>query len=227
MKKMDTSGWVRSLPIFEGLGDALLSLIEKHARYRTVGKDESIFYRGDPADQCYVLLSGEVVIMLSSPDGRELIINVMKPKDIFGELALLTGQPRSADAVARLDSELLVIPRRAFLEALNLEPRLVRRLLESVAARLRRTSDSQNSLAFLDAESRLAWVLLELDNQNEELGYITISQDELAQRAGLIRQTVAQKLGQWRRKGWLLTGRGHIVILNRTALHTALKEKTG
>jgi CRP/FNR family transcriptional regulator, cyclic AMP receptor protein len=227
MKHKDTSQWVRTLPIFEGLGDTVLSLIEKYARYRTAVKDETIFYRGDSADQCYILLSGEVVIVLSSPDGRELIINVMKPQDIFGELALLTGQPRSANAVARLDSELLVIPRKPFLQAMDLEPHLVRRLLEGVAARLSRTSDFENSLAFLDAEARLAWVLLELDSQNEELGYITISQDELAQRAGLIRQTVAQKLGQWRRKGWLLTGRGHIVLLNRTALHTALREKTG
>ncbi|HEX9018772.1 MAG TPA: helix-turn-helix domain-containing protein, partial [Anaerolineaceae bacterium] len=61
----------------------------------------------------------------------------------------------------------------------------------------------------------------------EERGYITISQEELAQRSGLIRQTVAKTLGQWRRKGWLLTGRGHIVLLNQNALRLWFKERAG
>jgi CRP-like cAMP-binding protein len=82
-------------------------------------------------------------------------------------------------------------------------------------------------LAFLDAHARLARVLLELDRQNEERGDITISQEELAQRSGLIRQTVAKTLGQWRRKGWLLTGRGQIVLLNREALLMWFHERAG
>ena len=72
--------------------------------------------------------------------------------------------------------------------------------------------------AFLDAQARLARLLLELEKQEQEKGYITISQDELARRTGLIRQTVAKALGKWRRAGWLITGRGRILILNRKAL---------
>ena len=85
--------------------------------------------------------------------------------------------------------------------ALECEPGMARRLLEATAIRLCRSSEFQNSLAFLDAQARLARLLLDLDGQNEDLGYITISQEELAQRSGLIRQTVAKTLGQWRRKG--------------------------
>ena len=111
--------------------------------------------------------------MLTSPDGRELILNVMRPGDYFGELGLLTGRPRSADAIVRQAAELIAIPRQAFLDVLECEPRLARRLLETTAYRLSRTSESQNSLAFLDAQARLARVLLEMDRQNEEKGYIT------------------------------------------------------
>jgi CRP-like cAMP-binding protein len=111
--------------------------------------------------------------------------------------------------------------------ALEREPGMARRLLEVTAHRLSRASEFENSLAFLDANARLARVLLDLDEQNEARGYITVSQEELAQRAGLIRQTVARTLGLWRRNGWLLTGRGHIVLLDHNALRLWFKERAG
>jgi CRP-like cAMP-binding protein len=122
---------------------------------------------------------------------------------------------------------LIAIPRQAFISLMEAEPQVARRLLETTAARLSRTSEFQNSLAFMDAQARLARVLLELDEQNQERGYITVSQEELAQRAGLIRQTVAKTLGQWRRQGWLLTGRGRIVLLNHAGLQLWFKERVG
>ena len=218
---------LRQLALFEGVGEPVLVALERASFRRKVEKGTHLFFRGDPADNFYLLLSGEVVISLTSSDGRELVINQIQPGDFFGELGLLTGQPRSADATIRLNAELMAIPHDAFLTALECEPLLARRLLKVTAVRLSRSSDFQNSLAFLDAQARLARVLLELDEQNEELGYITISQEELSQRAGLIRQTVAKSLGQWRRAGWLLTGRGHIVLLNRIALRMWFQERAG
>ena len=79
-------------------------------------------------------------------------------------------------------------------------------------------SKREGALAFMDAQARLARLLLELEEQEQDKGYVTISQDELAHRTGLIRQTVAKALGEWRRAGWLITGRGRILILNRKAL---------
>ncbi|MEI7990302.1 MAG: Crp/Fnr family transcriptional regulator [Chloroflexota bacterium] len=218
---------LRHIPLLAGLDESLLVDLERASFRHRVKKDTHLFFRGDPAEDFYLLLSGEVVILLTNPDGRELIINEMRPGDFFGELGLITGQPRSADAVVRHTAELVVVPRRAFLLAMEKEPRLARRLLEATATRLSRSSEFQDALAFLDAQSRLARVLLELDNLNEDRGYITISQEELAQRAGLIRQTVAKTLGKWRRKGWLLTGRGHIMLLNRDALQLWFKEQAG
>lgn len=218
---------LRQLALFEGVSEPVLAALERASFRRKVEKGTRLFFRGDPADNFYLLLSGEVVISLTSSDGRELVINQIQPGDFFGELGLLTGQPRSADATIRQNAELMAIPHDAFLTALEYEPLLARRLLKVTAIRLSRSSDFQNSLAFLDAQARLARVLLELDEQNEELGYITISQEELSQRAGLIRQTVAKSLGQWRRAGWLLTGRGHIVLLNRNALRMWFQERAG
>ena len=84
--------------------------------------------------------------------------------------------------------------------------------------RLQRSSEREGALAFMDAQARLARLLLELDKQEHEKGYITISQEELANHTGLIRQTVAKALGKWRRDGWLITGRGRIMLLNHKAL---------
>ena len=218
---------LQQFSLFAGVSEGVLAGLGKVSFKKKVEKGAFLFFRGDPVEYFYLLITGEVIIKLASPDGRELILNVMRPGDYFGELGLLTGQPRSADAIVRRTAELIAIPRQAFLAALESEPRLARRLLETTAYRLSRTSESQNSLAFLDAQARLARVLLEMDRQNEEKGYITISQEELAQRSGLIRQTVAKALGKWRRKGWLLTGRGHIMLLNRSALNQWFKERSG
>lgn len=226
-KRQSPSSLLQQIPLFAGVSAPVLADLEQASFRKHVEKGAYIFFRGDHAEHFYLLLAGEIALILSSPDGRELIINVMHPGDFFGELGLITGRPRSADAVARRAADLVVIAHQAFLSALDREPLMTRRLLDATASRLSRTSEFQNSLAFLDAQSRLARVLLELDSQNEERGYITISQEELAQRSGLIRQTVAKTLGQWRRNGWLLTGRGHIVLLNRDALRLWFHERAG
>jgi CRP/FNR family transcriptional regulator, cyclic AMP receptor protein len=218
---------LRQISLFAGVSEPVLADLERASFRKKVEKGAPLFFRGDPADDFYLLLSGEIALVLTNPDGRELIINVMHSGDFFGELGLLIGQPRSADAVARRTADLVSIPRQAFLAALEREPSMARRLLEATASRLSRTSEFQNSLAFLDAQTRLARVLLDLESQNEDRGYITISQEELAQRSGLIRQTVAKTLGKWRRNGWLLTGRGHIMLLNRNALRLWFKERAG
>ena len=105
---------------------------------------------------------------------------------------------------------------RAVLEQ---EPCLALRLLEITAHRLQNSSRREEALAFHDAQQRLARQLLHLDQLASDKGYLSLSQEELAQRAGLTRQTVATILGRWRRRGWLLTGRGHIMLLNRRELN--------
>jgi CRP-like cAMP-binding protein len=147
-----------------------------------------------------------------------MMINSMRPGDIFGELGVLTDRPRSTSAVARADSKILAIPAEAFLTIVDEEPALARRILKITAERLQRSGEREGALAFLDAQARLARLLLELEKGETAKGYVTISQDELAHRTGLIRQTVAKVLGRWRRAGWLITGRGRILILNHDAL---------
>ncbi len=206
------------MPLFADLSEASLLALARAGKFMQVEKGQFIFFQSDPSDKVYIVRSGLVSIVLESPDGREMVINEMHPGDFFGEVGLLTSQPRSTSAIARTEGELLVLPRQAFLGILEAEPALARRILEMTANRLRGSSERESALAFLDAQARLARLLLQLEQQAPEKGYVTISQEELAQRTGQTRQTVAKALGRWRRAGWLITGRGHIMLLKRDAL---------
>lgn len=211
-------GFLYSISLFSELSESSANVLAHACRFQRIKKREILFFQSDASEQVYVVRTGILSIILSSPDGRDMVINEMRVGDIFGELGILTKQPRSTNAMARTESELLVIPCQVFLRILDDEPQLARRLLDITASRLQRSSEREGALAFMDAQARLARLLLELDEQELEKGYITISQEELAHNTGLIRQTVAKALGMWRRDGWLLTGRGRIMLLNRKAL---------
>jgi len=208
------------IPLFSQLSKASLQSLAQASRFLHVHKGEALFFQSDKSELAYIVRSGDISIVLNSPDGREMVINEMRKGDLFGELGILTNKVRSTSAIARATSELLVIPHGAFLRVIDEEPQLARRMLELTANRLQVSSERESALVFMDAQARLAHLLLELEKQETGEGYITVSQDELAHRTGLIRQTVAKALGKWRRNGLLITGRGRIVLLD----HKALKE---
>ncbi len=211
-------GFPGNFPLFADLKVSSVELLASACRFRRANKGEILFFPCDPAESVYVVCTGTVAIVLNSADGRELAIDEVHAKQVFGDLEVLTKKTRSAGAVARSTCELLIIPSRIFLNVLDNEPGLARRLLEFTADRLQNSAKHQEELAFMDARARLARYLLALDEEQRDIGFVTASQDELASGAGLIRQTVAKALGEWRRSGWLLTGRGRIVVLNRKAL---------
>jgi CRP/FNR family transcriptional regulator len=217
--------FLNSQALFEGLKPSTVLMLAKACRLKQVMKEGFLFFQADPADAVYLVWRGVIAIRLENPEGRELVINEMGVGDCFGELAILTGGARSASAQALVDSEVLLIPSSAFKAALEVEPSLSARLLEITARRLQDSSRREEALAFYDAQQRVAQQLLNLDRLTQDKGYLTLSQDELATRVGLTRQTVASILGQWRRSGWLLTGRGHIVLLNRRELNLLVQSE--
>jgi CRP-like cAMP-binding protein len=215
---LEILGFLEKQSLFNGLRNETLSNLAASIMVKKRQRGTYIFFQGDPADGVCILRSGAIAIVLDSPDGRELVINELRAGDCFGELAVITNQNRSTGALALKDCELLVIPAEAFRAALDFDAKLSRRIMELTAERLRTSSERESALAFFSAEGRLARVLLNLDRRESARGFVTISQEELAQRTGLTRQTVAKALGRWRRSGWLLTGRGRIMLLNRSAL---------
>ncbi len=215
---LDLTESLRRVPLFSDLSDQTIQALAANCHLQRLPKGHVLFNEADPAEAAYIVHSGSIEIMLSTPDGRELVINVMHPGDMFGDVALVTMQSRSATARAQTAVELIVIPREAFLQQLAAEPKLMQRVLELMAKRLSGSSERESALVFLDASGRLARMLLQLDRAAGPTGYVTVSQEVIARRIGLTRQTVARVLGQWRQAGWLATGRGKIVLLNRATL---------
>ena len=214
----ELAAFLKSVPLFGDLSDAALMTLARVCHVQSIAKGCVLFDKDDLADTVYIIRSGCISIILCTIDGRELFINNMRKGDLVGELAVLTHSTRTATAVAHEATEVIVIPRDDFMEQLEREPKIMRRLLDVLAQRLRASSERESALAFLDAPTRLARVLLQLDYENRTLGYTTISQEGLAQHIGITRQTTAKILGQWRRKGWIVTGRGKLVVLDRNAL---------
>lgn len=219
----DLVSQLRAVPLFKDLDKKSLEALSGASHTRQVPRGKILFQQDDPANAVFVVQSGSIVLLLSTPDGRELVINEMRSGDYFGELALLAGGRRSTGAVATEDSKVIWIPRQRFLKELEEDAGVMRHVLKTTAKRLQISSQREGALAFLDAGSRLAKALLQLDDQVGVGGVITISQEALGQRVGLARQTVAKTLGRWRREGWLLTKRGKIEILDRSTLRDQVK----
>lgn len=212
-----------AVPIFSGLDQSHLAQTAQASQVRALPRGSVVFLQGDKAEALYIVYRGSVTALLTNPDGRELMVAEIRVGQYFGELALLTEQPRSMSIIARENCELIVIPQATFHSLLKSAPPLVHNLLAATANQLYISAERERALAFLDASGRLAHLLLQMDQQASAVGYITTSQEELALRTGLTRQTVAKSLGRWRRAGWLLTGRGKIVLLNLPALQQLLQ----
>ncbi len=214
----EVSEFLEGLSLFSKLSESSALILARECRFKHIEKGEILFFQSDPSESAYIVRTGNISIILNSSDGREMVINEMHSGALFGELGILTKKSRSTSAIARTKSELLIIPRQVFLNVIEKEPQLAMRMLEMTAQRLQMSGKRESALAFMDAQARLARLLLELEEKEHDKGYVTISQEELAHHTGLIRQTVAKALGKWRRDGWLITGRGRILILNRKAL---------
>ena len=221
------AGFLKRTPLFAGLSDASLTSLTTFLRVKDYKKGEVVFFEADEPEYVYIVQSGSVSIMLGSFDGHEMIINEMYPGDYFGELSVLIKDAYTTTAMAHTDCRLVLMTGHDLLDWLDKEPLLTRHLLEITALRLQKSTRRESALLFMDANARLATLLLELEERAEDRGYVTISQDELAQHTGLTRQTVAKILGKWRRAGWLLTGRGHIMLLDHNALEAASQESLG
>src|SRR5215471_1938144 len=157
----DTAAFMRQVPLFAGLDERAVQRLAAASRVRAVPAGELLFSQGEAGEVIYVVQAGRIAIVLGTADGRELVINQMRPGDFFGELALLPGQTHTASAVAREPSRVLCIRNSAFLAELETQPRFMRYLFETLAGRLRASSERESALAFLTAPARLARLLLQ------------------------------------------------------------------
>jgi CRP/FNR family cyclic AMP-dependent transcriptional regulator len=217
---IDKHQLLRSHPFFSDFSPAIMERLVSRAVVRKVKKGTVLFRKADVGSSLYAVCSGTIRISVPSPHGKEAILNIFTAREIFGEIALLDGGVRTADAVATEDSELLVIDRRDFIPLVRENPDLALRLIELVCGRLRRTSDQVEDAVFLDLPRRLAKVLLEMHSRasGEQAQTISITQRDLSQMVGAPRESANKTLREWERKGWLKLRHRGVTILQPKAL---------
>jgi CRP/FNR family transcriptional regulator, cyclic AMP receptor protein len=208
--------------LFRGLSAASLDRIAALSSKRTFESESVLFMRGDPGDALFGVVSGRVRVSTQTPNGKEVILNVMKPGDVFGEIALLDGQPRTASATAVTSTQLIVIQRADFLNLLKREPQLAVHLIELLCGRVRWTSEQMEDTSLLNVPQRLAKCVLHLaSSQGSPTPHgvqVKISQEQLAKFLGLSRQIVNKYLQTWKRKRWIALGRGKLIVGDERAL---------
>jgi CRP/FNR family cyclic AMP-dependent transcriptional regulator len=221
-RQMDRAAFLRRVPIFSMLEPKhLTSLagIVHHQRYR---KGQIIFYRGDPGNAMYLLLSGSVKMTLPSDSAAEVIVALLRPGDHFGELAALDGRSRYVTAVAEQTTEVLAIYRNDLLAFLRDHTEAALQISISLCLRLRHVTELLADLAFLDLPSRLAKRLCQLADvyhgSSVESAVVHVSQEALAEMVGATREAVNKQLAKLREMGLIETGRGHVKILRPAKL---------
>lgn len=176
-----------------------------------------VFDEGEPADRMFVVRSGRVAISKRSPDGKESIVALMEPGDLFGEMSLFDGEHRSAGARALEPSELVVVPYAPLTSVLGERPTLLWPMVALLCRRMRITDAALADSLFLDVTGRTAKRLLELAGGQDEFA-LPITQEELAGMVGASRERVNKALAQFMRLGWLAVNDRRYRILKRDDL---------
>jgi len=212
---------LRKHPYFADLAPEAFEQLFRYAKLTTYKRGATICSKGDPGTSLFAVLSGTVKISVSSPDGRNAILNLIGAGDIFGEIAVLDGQARTADATANTNCELYVIDRRDFLPFVRSQPALAMKFIEILCTRLRWTSDQVEQVILQDLPGRLAATLLgliEKRNLDPERRTIAVTQQEISEMVGMTRESINKQLRAWAGRGWVRLEHGAIVVLDADAL---------
>ena len=199
----DVKSILRQTDLLRSASDEVLDAVATASRLRVFRRGQVVFARGDPSDTLFVVISGRVKVVVRSADGGELTLTIIQPGGVFGELGIADGGPRSADADALDECQLLLVPLETVQGICALEPPVVQALLNSTTATLRRLTEAASDLVFLDLPRRVAKVLLSLPRGGDGVIRPALSQEELAHQAGGTRQSINATLRGFERRGWI------------------------
>lgn len=218
-------------------GSDLLGQIPEHeiealaARVRRTHcpRGKIIFMKRDEGTEVMFVASGRVKIVSTSPTGSEVIHNIIEAGQVFGEMALIDGKPRSADAIAAVDSEIVELARSDFLDVLRRNPEAAIQMMAILCGRIRQSTSFVEDAVLLDSSTRLMHRIKTLADQYGQLGEDgrsvriehKLSQQEIGESVGLTRVSVNRLLSQWRSEGLIEDGRGYLVVPDLERLERA------
>ena len=211
---------MRKAPLFAALDDDATESLRASMQQVQLARAEVLFAEGDQGDRLYVILEGKIKLGRTKSDGRESLLAVLGPGEMFGELSLFDPGPRTATATSVGDSVLIGLGHEAIQPWLLQHPQVAFTLLNALARRLRRTNDSLADLVFSDVPGRVAKALLDLSSRfgrPTDGGLLVaheLTQEELAQLVGASRETVNKALADFAGRGWLRLEARAVVLLD-------------
>jgi CRP-like cAMP-binding protein len=213
----------RKFTLFAELDDRELSSIAAVAKSRRYSKDDVVFHADESGDIFCLIKEGQVKVTMISPEGKEIILSMLGPGDFFGEMSLLDNEQRSATVIATEPLELVTIWRSDFLQILQENFSITKKVLAELSRRLRRASNRIESLATMDVYGRLARFFLELareQGKSLDNGYIAVTRpthQSIANMIGTSRETVSRLIHDLMKQNLLLS-EGKTVYLRESAL---------
>jgi CRP/FNR family transcriptional regulator, cyclic AMP receptor protein len=213
--------------LFRDLVTGERDAVVARARIRHFAADEAIFLMGSPGSSMMAVLRGTVRISVPSPEGREVVLAILQPGEVFGEIALLDGKERTADARAITACDLAVLERRDVMDFLRRQPDAWPRLVEVLCDRLRASDLQMAELAMQPLPVRLAKVLLRMahsETLERPADRVEVSQRELGNIVGAARESVNKCLSEWQRSGCVRIERTSITISDRAILEQAAEQ---
>lgn len=215
---------VLSAPLFAAIDPEAAQALFVSMKPVRLLRGHAVFHEGEPGDRLYVIGSGKVKLGRRSTDGRENLLSVLGPGEMFGELSLFDPGPRTATASAVADATLYELSHAELISWLERYPAVAKHLLEALARRLRRTNEALADLVFADVPGRVAKALLDLSTRFGEPAEDglrvahDLTQEELAQLVGASRETVNKALADFASRGWVRREGRAIVLLDRDRL---------
>jgi CRP-like cAMP-binding protein len=216
---------LRNCLLFHSLAPDVLDKLVARVQIRRFAPRETIIWTGpNRRNSLMAVLSGSVQISAVSPEGREILLAIFHPGEVFGEIALLDGKERSADVRAKSDCTVATLERAEVLDLLEHHPEAWRGFVEVLCARLRNTDDHLVEIALLDLPARLARTVLRTASVQvgsasaPKTKVLQLSQQDLGNMVAASRERVNHWLQEWQRAGIVRVEKGSIAILDEAAL---------
>jgi CRP-like cAMP-binding protein len=207
-------------PLFSALDEEAADALRASMVELRLERGQVLFNEGDLGDRLYVVVSGKVKLRRTSADGRENVLAIIGPGEMFGELSIFDPGPRSSTAVAIIDVSLLELGQAEVRAWLVDRPEVAESLLHQLAQRLRHASEQMADLVFTDVPGRVAKALLDLsrrfgrqDGENIRVDH-DLTQEELAQLVGASRETVNKALADFAARGWIRLDARSVILID-------------
>jgi CRP/FNR family cyclic AMP-dependent transcriptional regulator len=211
---------LRRAPLFDGLDEESARALRRQMADVKLPRGGHLFLEGDPGDRLYVVLDGKIKLTRAAADGRENLLTVLGPGEMFGELSLFDPRPRTSTASAVTDATVAALAHDALRPWLLERPDVSMHMLQALAKRVRREFDVTADLVFTDVPGRVAKNLLDLaerfGEQDQDGLHVhhDLTQEELAQLVGASRETVNKALADFAARGWLQISARSVLILD-------------